>query len=144
MPRTHLLDTSVYSQPIKRSAHPVVESRWRTLGDDSLAISAICEAEVLFGIEKHGSTRLQNAYDSTLRGRLPLLQIDADVAATYARLRAECERSGQRVADMDLLIAATAKTHGLIVATLNVSDFNRIPGITFEDWSVPATPPSTP
>lgn len=36
---------------------------------------------------------------------------------------------------MDMLIAATAKTHNLIVATLNVRDFEKVNGLTVEDWS---------
>jgi predicted nucleic acid-binding protein len=37
--------------------------------------------------------------------------------------------------DFDLLIAATALEHGLIVATLNVRHFSMIAGLSWEDWS---------
>ena len=140
MPRTHLLDTCVYSQPVRRTMHPEVAARWQALGDEAVAISSICEAEVLYGLAKSGSARMREVYDSVLRGRLPILPIDADVAAAYADLRAGCERRGTPVKDMDLLIAATAKANGLTVATLNVSDFTVIHGVTVEDWS---TPPAT-
>ena len=43
---------------------------------------------------------------------------------------------GQRVPDLDLLIAATATTHGLTVATLNMKHFSRIPDLAVEDWSI--------
>jgi tRNA(fMet)-specific endonuclease VapC len=141
MPRTHLLDTSVYSQPVRRTMHPTVAERWQALGNDSVAISAICEAEVLYGLKKRGSVQMRETYDSILHGRFPVLPVDADVAATYADLRVICESKGSTVQDMDLLIAATAKTHGLTVATLNASDFARIPGLAVEDWSQPPTPP---
>lgn len=36
---------------------------------------------------------------------------------------------------MDLLIAVTAKRHGLILATLNYNDFQGIPGLLVEDWT---------
>ncbi len=137
MSRIHLLDTSVYSQPIRRTMQAGVAARWPTMDQDTVAISAICEAEVLFGLNKSGSERMRDIYSSVLRGRFQVLPVDAEVAATYADLRADCERMGIKVEDMDLLIAATAKTHGLIVATLNVSDFARIPGLTVEDWSAP-------
>jgi tRNA(fMet)-specific endonuclease VapC len=137
MPRTHLLDTSVYSQPIRKKMHAVVAARLPKLDQSQIAISAICEAEVLFGLKKNGSQQMRAIYDSILRGRFPILAVDADVAATYADLRADCERQGAPVQDMDLLIAATAKTHGLAVVTLNASDFARIPGVVVEDWSQP-------
>ena len=66
MPRTHLLDTSVYSQPVRRAAHPAVTARWQGLDKDAAAISSVCEAEVLYGLKKHGSDRMRVAYDSFL------------------------------------------------------------------------------
>lgn len=140
MPRTHLLDTSVYSQPVRRTMHPGVAARWQAVGSDTAAISAICEAEILFGLKKNGSEKMRDAYDAILRGRFAILPIDAEVAATYSDLRVACERQGSTVQDMDLLIAATAMTHGLTVATLNPSDFVRVPGLSVEDWSQSPTP----
>ena len=135
MPATHLLDTSVFSQRIKRKPVKAALDRWDALGDARTVISVICEAEVRFGLHKQGSPSLREAFENLLMNRLPILPVDSSVAEPYARLRAECERSGNSVADMDLLIAATAKTHNLIVATLNLRDFEKIPGLTVEDWS---------
>jgi tRNA(fMet)-specific endonuclease VapC len=137
MPLTHLLDTSVYSQLIRPAVPATVTARWNLVGDDAMVISSICEAEVLFGIKKKGAIRLLRDYEFILKGRYHMLAIDADVAATYADLRVVCESAGSCIQDMDLLIAATAKTHNLIVATLNYSDFSRIPGLAVEDWSQP-------
>jgi tRNA(fMet)-specific endonuclease VapC len=50
--------------------------------------------------------------------------------------RATLEKAGKRVPDLDLLIAATAQTHDLIVATVNVRHFSLIPDLPVEDWSV--------
>ncbi len=137
MPATHLLDTSVYSQRLKPQPHLHAMSRWNKLGDSQVVTSTICEAEVLFGIAKKGSTRLAAAFSANLRSRLAILPLDSACAAAYAGLRAACERNGTPVADMDLLIAATAKANNLIVATLNTDDFHAIQGITVEDWSIP-------
>jgi len=35
---------------------------------------------------------------------------------------------------MDLMIAATALVHNLIVVTHNVHDYSRVPGLTIHDW----------
>lgn len=50
MPVTHLLDTSVYSQPIRKKPVQAAMDRWQAVGDTAVVSSVICEAEVLFGI----------------------------------------------------------------------------------------------
>ena len=64
----YLLDTSVYSQPLKPTPSASVVSRWQALGDASLAISVIVEAEVRYGLALEGSTKLYAAYEALLRG----------------------------------------------------------------------------
>jgi predicted nucleic acid-binding protein len=135
MALTHLLDTSIYCQPLKPRPLPGVERRWRSLGDDALAVSAICEAEVLYGIELKQSTRLLALYDQLLRNRLMLLPVDAAVAKSFSQIKAAARKKGFAASDFDFLIAATAKAHGLIVATLNVRHFDGLQGLAVEDWS---------
>ena len=135
MALTHLLDTSVYCQPLKPRPVPGVERRWRALGDDALAVSVICEAEILYGIELKQSARLLALYDQLLRNRLALLPVDAAVAKSFSQLKAAARKKGFAASDFDLLIAATAKAHGLIVATLNLRHFDGLPGLAVEDWS---------
>lgn len=132
---THLLDTNVYSQRLRPT--PVAETvrRWRELGDARLCISAICEAEILYGLEKRDSVRLWQEYDAFLKDRLVVLPVDRNVAARYAMIKVACESVGQPRADFDLLIAANALAHGLTLATLNIRHFHGIPDLRVEDWS---------
>ena len=134
MPITHLLDTSVYSQPLKPAPHPGVVARWQALGDARLAISVITEAEVRYGLALKGSTKLEVVYERILRGRLPVLPVDETVGAVFARLKAIQHQTGKRVPDLDLLIAATAQAHHLVVVTLNIKHFELIAGIRLEKW----------
>ena len=141
MPVTHLLDTSVYSQPIRKTPVQTAMDRWEAAGDTAVTSSVICEAEVLFGIRnekrRNSDTKIGERYDALLKGKCDLLPVDDAVAEAYAELRADLQSRGKQVADMDLLIAATAKANNLIVATLNTKDFAVIQGITVEDWSQP-------
>ena len=135
MPLTHLLDTSVYSQPIRRAPLRSVQRRWAALGDRSLSTSVICEAEVLQGLEAKGSERLWQAYRSVLKGRVHVLPVDIRVAELYARVQAASTRVGRTKPALDLLIAATALVHDLTLATCNVRHFDDVEGLTVEDWS---------
>lgn len=133
---SHLLDTSVYCQPIKPKPLLSVERRWRALGDAALAISVIVEAEVLYGLELKRSPRLDSLYDELLRDRLEVLPVDSSVARSFGRMKAACRKRGFAASDFDLLIAATARTSGLILATLNRRHFEGIEGLAVEDWSL--------
>jgi predicted nucleic acid-binding protein len=135
VPVSHLLDTSVYCQPIRaRPVRSVVE-RWSKLGDAALCISVLCEAEVLQGLEAKASDTLWDRYRSLLENRLPVLDVGLDVVRTYASLAGPLIRAGKTRPVMDLLIAATAKSSGLVIATLNPRHFDGIAGVAVEDWS---------
>jgi len=135
MALTHLLDTSVFSQPIKDSPVESVLDRWSSLGEAAVCTSAICLAEVLQGLEQKKSEKYWRRYRELLESRYPVLAIDEPVASQYAKLSAAQREAGRPVSALDLFIAATARRHGLIVATLNVRHFTGIPGVDFEDWS---------
>ena len=132
---THLLDTSVYCQPLKPIPSTSVQNRWNSLGNERLAISIICEAELLFGLELKQSSKLTAAFEHTLKNRLRCLPVDGTVAITYSQMKALARRKGHVCSDFDFLIAATAKAHNLILATLNFRHFNGIEGLAVEDWS---------
>jgi tRNA(fMet)-specific endonuclease VapC len=132
---THLLDTSVYSQRLKRRPLRKVVRRWSDLGDAKLAISTICEAEILFGLEKKNSGRLWTEYEHYLKHKLVVLPLDRQAIEAYARLKAELQTSGLTVGEFDLLIGATALANNLKLATLNAKDFVKIPGLEVEDWT---------
>jgi tRNA(fMet)-specific endonuclease VapC len=132
---THLLDTSVYCQPLRKNPLPSVVSRWQALGDDALCVAVLCEAEVLQGLEAKGSESLWKRYRALLEGRFPVLNVTSEVARSYAVLAGPLIRAGKPRPVIDLLIAATAKSSGLVLATLNVKYFEGIEGLAVEDWS---------
>ncbi|WP_213807559.1 type II toxin-antitoxin system VapC family toxin [Granulicella sp. dw_53] len=129
----YLLDTSVISQAIKeRPDGPAI--RWlHTVGTEETYLSAITLAELRRGVEllPAGSRRrnlenwLQGEVAEEYRGRI--LPVDEAVADAAGRISVEAERGGHNGIDLpDILIAATARVHGLEVATLNRKDFTRL------------------
>lgn len=132
---THLLDTSVYSQRLRKVPVPAVVECWSALGNAALAISSICEAELLFDLEKKASPRLWTEYEHYLKNQLVVLPLDRPVLETYAKVKAEMQVAGWVIGEFDLLIGATALANKLTLATLNTKDFAKIPGLVIEDWS---------
>jgi tRNA(fMet)-specific endonuclease VapC len=65
------------------------------------------------------------------------LVFDEAAADVCGRVRAQLESLGTPIGPYDLQIAAIALVHQLTVVTHNVAEFNRVPGLTVEDWEVP-------
>ena len=101
-----------------------------------IAISAITEAELWFGIE-NSKHREKNA--DTLRSFLATvetLSFDTLAATEYGRVRAALRRAGTPIGDRDTLIAAHAKAVGMPLITNNIGEFSRVEGLKLEDWKV--------
>lgn len=135
MPLMYLLDTTVFSQPIKDRPQPAAMARWSAVGDSCVCTSAICMAELLQGLEIRQSEKYWRRYRELLEDRYVALPFDQAVASVFGRISAVLQRDGRPRPFVDLLIAATAKRHGLIVATLNVAHFTDVPGVQVEDWT---------
>jgi tRNA(fMet)-specific endonuclease VapC len=67
--------------------------------------------------------------------RYPLLVFGREEALVYSSIWAELASRGQSVGTHDLLIAAIAIRHGYRIATLNASEFGRVPRLSTVDAS---------
>lgn len=55
---------------------------------------------------------------------------DREAAALFTRLR----KSGVRIGTMDLRIACIVMEHDAVLLTRNARDFEKVPGLRFENW----------
>ena len=131
----YLLDTSVFSQPIRPRPLRACQKNWQRHGDGRLAVPAIAVAEIEYGLFLKDSNKLWRAYRTILKDRLVALDFNASVASVFGEMKAGQHQIGKPVDDFDLAIAATAVAHGLIVATLNKQHFKLIQGLEWADWS---------
>lgn len=131
----YLLDTSVYSQPIRNKPLHAALTRWQQASDTQCAIAAVTLAEIEWGLHYEDNATRWRKYTALLENRLTCLSTSDAVWSLFAKMKARQRRIGESVSDLDLLIAATARAHNLTVATLNMKDFSRIEGLAWEDWS---------
>ena len=136
MPR-YMLDTDTCSYIIKRS-NPVVLRRLQAVPVADVCMSVVTKAELLYGVEV-SPRRNQDA--AALAAFLPYVEsLDlADAGAIhYADIRADLKRHGMLIGANDLFIAAHARALGLVLVTNNTAEFERVKGLTIENWTLPA------
>jgi len=131
---THLLDTSVCSQPLKRKPVEQALDRWNEL-EGSVAASEACLGEMEWGLHKLGSERRWIGYREDVLPSLQILPVDRETWSLFARMKARQMILGETIPDLDLLIAASASRYHLILATLDLNHFARVEGLQWEDWS---------
>ena len=135
---TYLLDTNVVIA-ILRNKPTIVRERFRGVVSEggSVSVSSIVLFELWYGVTRsdrrqENSERLR-IFLSGVNSVLPFEDADASIAGD---LRAALEMGGTPIGPYDLLIAAQALRAGTILATANVSEFARVPGLVWEDWTI--------
>lgn len=123
----YLLDTNVVSELRRQRPHGGVVAWLQSLDDAQLHLSAVTLGEIQAGIEltrEQDPTKAQDieAWLELVAGSYSVLPMDAATFRAWAKLM---HRKSDTLYE-DAMIAATAKVHGLTVATRNVSDFNAL------------------
>ena len=128
----YLLDTNILSA-LARDPQGPVAIRIAAVGESAICTSIVVAAELRFGAEKSGSTKLADRVDAILSA-LEILPLEAPVDRHYATLRWALARLREPIGPNDMLIAAHALCQGLTVVTANVGEFSRVPGLSVENW----------
>ena len=132
MPFSHLLDTNVSSRLMKEPVG-VSASRLSQIGDDRVCTSIVVACDLRFGAALRGSKRLAVAVERVLKA-LPVLPMDQPADEHYASIRNDLQRRGTAIGANDLLIAAHARSLGLILVTENEGEFRRVLELAVENW----------
>ena len=127
MKAAYLLDTNVVSELRKPRPHGAVLAWLQSLDDSQLYLSAVTVGEIQAGIEL---TREQDPAKASeietwldqLAASYNILPMSAEVSRAWARLM---HRKSDTLYE-DAMIAATALSHGLTVASRNVTDFQAL------------------
>jgi len=123
----YLLDTNIISEIRKPKPHGAVVKWFDGLRDEQICLSAVTLGELQEGIER---TRKQ---DAAKAGAIEAWVNDLENSSIVLPMDARCFREMARMMvgrqeDLlyDVMIAATARLHGLTVATRNEKDFRHL------------------
>ena len=129
-----VLDTDMLSEVMRVRDPHVLDSAKHYLAEHGrFTFSIITRYEILRGLKAREATR-QVALFERQCARSIVLPLTDQIIVQATDIYAGLYKHGELVSDADILIAATAVVHGLILITGNVGHFQRIPGLQVLSW----------
>jgi predicted nucleic acid-binding protein len=138
-----LLDTCVLSELQKPDRPPAVAAFVDSLPDHVLYVSVISLGEIAKGVAMLPDGRKKQGLEvwrARLSGQFAdrILTLDQETAELWGELTAAGQKKGFAIPAADGLIAATARRHGLHVATRNTAHFEAAAAMVINPWHTPS------
>ncbi len=136
-----VLDTNVVSEAMKPEPNPGVQAWLDEQAAETLYLSSVTIAELLFGIGALAAGRRRDMLTATLDGLLELfdgriLPFDLSAARHYADLAVKARNAGKGFPTPDGYIAAIAVAYGFTVATRDTCAFDAAGVAVIDPWTV--------
>lgn len=128
----YMLDTNICIY-VQKNKNPNVLMKFKE-HFSQLGISVITYSELLVGVEKSERKEKNAEALEKFVKYLEIAPFDVRAAKEYGSIRANLEKSGNKIGGNDMLIAANAKAENAILVTNNVREFDRVEGLTVENW----------
>ena len=127
----YLFDTDICVFRLRRQFN--IDRRLAQIGKQNCYISEITIAELRFGAERSHQREEQLRLIDAMYDVFTVLPITPAIRV-FAAEKAQLWNVGQKIADFDLLIGATAVYHGLALVTNNTKHFERMQSLQLENW----------
>jgi tRNA(fMet)-specific endonuclease VapC len=134
MTRRYMLDTDICIY-LTKNQHPRVTARFERLRPEQLVMSSITYGELQYGAYKSARRERTLSQLAELIQYIPVENLTAAAAQAYGEIRATLEKQGRVIGNNDLWIAAHAVTLDATLATYNDREFDRILGLSVENWT---------
>ena len=134
-----VLDTNVVSEAMKPEPHPSVRAWLNDQAAETLYLSSVTLAELLFGIAALPTGKRKDMLATVLDGLLGLfrdrvLPFDTDAARRYAELAVMARTAGRGFPTPDGYIAAIAASRGFSVASRDTAAFEAAGVPVIDPW----------
>lgn len=117
--------------------HLDITHRIKGREQEEFFISVVTVSELFHGVWRVKDTKIKtrrSAFAEAIFEKFPILPIDLATARTHAQIWADLEKRGVPIGPHDTWIAAVCIAHGYTLATLNIEEFKRVPGLVVEKW----------
>ena len=130
----YMLDTNICIYVMKNRPNNVIK-KFLSHDPEELCISAVTYAELMHGVEKSMAVERNRIALSLFLSPITIIDFDMRAAEEYGKIRSDLEKRGTPIGPMDTLIAGHAKSRDLILVTNNTKEFDRVAGLSVEDWT---------
>ena len=120
---------------IMRETPSHVAQKLRAYRPGDIAISSIVFSELSYGIHKSVQFKKNLAALEKFTMPIDVLSYDSKAAFLYGELRAELEKKGTPIGQLDTMIAAHAISENVVLVTNNLKEFSRIKSLKCENWA---------
>ena len=136
-----VLDTNVVSEAMKPAPHPAVQAWLNEQVAETLYLSSVTLAELLYGIGALPAGRRKDLLALALEGLVGLFQdrvlpFDTDAARHYAGLAVMARTVGRGFPTPDGYIAAIAASRGFIVASRDTAPYEAARVTVINPWEI--------
>jgi predicted nucleic acid-binding protein len=131
-----LLDTTALSEPLRKQPNPNFTHKLKDIPTEALFTSAVCVMELRYGCALKNDIILWERIRRNVLNHLTILPFGPNEAAQCGEILAQLAKRGSPIGIEDTQIGATALIHGLTVVTSNIRHFERIPGLSVENWNI--------
>lgn len=129
----YLLDTNICIALLNGKDQGLLKGLKKYSPDD-FVLCSIVKAELIYGAKKSQARTKNEQKLKVFFNEFVSLSFDDEAAQIYGELRAYLENSGKMIGGHDLLIAAIAVAHDLVLVTRNTKEFSRIASLKLENW----------
>lgn len=98
-----------------------------------LASTTVNYSELIYGLTKKDSKKYLPKVELIFEN-IKLYSFDKKSARTFGLLKANMQKEGIVVADMDLMIASIALTYDEVLISNNIKHFSKVEGLRVETW----------
>jgi tRNA(fMet)-specific endonuclease VapC len=129
----YLLDANTCIQ-LLNSGNEGVTRRFAACQPADVVLCSVVKAELLYGARRSARVAFNVKRLEYFAAPLHSLPFDDRCAQDYGLIRADLAAQGTPIGANDLMIAAIARAHDLILVTHNTGEFSQVVGLRIEDW----------
>lgn len=131
----YYLDTNIIIYALK-GKHPKIKEHFLNVHSSSIIIPEIVLSEIEYGARKskdyNKTISLYNHFTNTFN----TISLNNYSRKEYGEIRSLLEKQGNKIGPNDLMIASIVKAENGILVTHNTKEFEKVPGLKIEDWTI--------